>query len=99
MGSKNFLTAVLIAVAYFVVGKIELLFSFPSSDVSPLWPAAGVALAALLVFGWRLWYGVAIGSFVLAVSTGMPVTSAAFVASGNALEALLAVWFLSRFGF
>ena len=48
----------LVAAAYLVAGRIAILIAPPSPFPTLLWPAAGVALAALVVFGVRLWPGV-----------------------------------------
>ena len=37
--------------AYYAVGKLGLIIPFTSGNVSPVWPAAGLALGAVLVFG------------------------------------------------
>ncbi|TXC65967.1 hypothetical protein FSC37_08445 [Piscinibacter aquaticus] len=49
-----------------------------------VWPPAGLAFAALLRFGPRLWPAVAIGAFIVASSTGLILWVAALVALGNA---------------
>jgi len=45
--------------AYFVAGKVGLSTPFTSNNISPVWPAAGVALSAVLLFGYRIWPGIA----------------------------------------
>ena len=41
------------AVAYAVVGLASLLLSISPGFASPLFPSAGIALACVLVYGWR----------------------------------------------
>ena len=55
-----------------------------------MWPPAGIALAALLLFGRRLWPGVAAGALLTNVLHGAPLPVALGVALGNTLEALVA---------
>ncbi len=38
-----------LTVAYFIVGKLALQFAFLNASARPVWPSAGIALAALLV--------------------------------------------------
>ena len=53
---------VLTALAYFVTGLAALKFAIPPAYASPLYPAAGIALASVLVFGRSMLAGVALGS-------------------------------------
>lgn len=61
-----------------------------------VWPPTGLSLAALLLFGSRLWPGVALGAVVANVLTGAPLLVAAGIAVGNTLEALIGAAALSR---
>ncbi|MEM9163898.1 MAG: MASE1 domain-containing protein, partial [Cyanobacteria bacterium P01_F01_bin.4] len=61
---------------------------------SPLWPPAGIALAALLLYGKRLWVGVALGAFWVALGHGQPWGIALTVCFGSALQALAASYIL-----
>src|SRR5438093_13760901 len=55
----------LITVAYFVGGKLGLAVPFTSGNISPVWPPAGIALAGVLVYGYRIWPAVALGAFLV----------------------------------
>nr|HET7857626.1 CHASE domain-containing protein [Caldimonas sp.] len=55
----------LTALAYAVAGAIALVLGVPPGWASPLSPAAGVALASVLVYGWRMLGGVAVGAFAV----------------------------------
>ena len=56
------LTRVVILVAlYFLGGLLGKQASFLSGSIALVWPPAGIALAAILVFGYRFWPGVALG--------------------------------------
>lgn len=50
---------VLVLVAYFVVGVVGLAVPFTSGNVSPVWPASGIALGAILLVGYRIWPAIA----------------------------------------
>lgn len=52
------------AIGYFVGGLIGHLLETPSSQISPIWPPAGVALAAILVYGNRVLPGVFLGALL-----------------------------------
>ena len=51
------------AVAYFLLGYIGQLMAVPPGFATIIWPAAGLALAAVLAFGQRALPGVFIGAF------------------------------------
>jgi PAS domain S-box-containing protein len=87
---------VALAVVYLLLGRLGLAI-IPVEGVAALvWPPTGVALAALLLGGYRLWPGVALGTFVANLWTGVPPLIAGFVALGNALEALTGVFLLRK---
>jgi integral membrane sensor domain MASE1 len=56
MRSRRFRTALtvgILAVLYLATGKLSLRLAFLNASASPVWPPAGIALAALLVLGYR----------------------------------------------
>src|SRR5712692_11216248 len=52
-----------LALIYFVAGKLSLQLAFVNASASPVWPPAGIALAALLLLGYRVWPAIFIGAF------------------------------------
>src|SRR5512134_576836 len=92
---------VVFAAAYFIAGKLGLEFALVHAQVSAVWPPTGVALAVLLLWGYRLWPGVLLGAFLVNVTAGefaIPQTLAALgIAAGNTLEALLGAYLVQRF--
>src|SRR3954447_11017014 len=88
-----------LAAAYAVAGKVGLLFATTQQNVTLVWAPTGIALAALLLGGYRVWPGVALGSFLVNVATQMSLPAALAVACGNTLEAVAGAWLLRRVGF
>ena len=86
---------VLTFAAYFVAGKIGLSSPFTSNNISPVWPASGVALSAVLLFGYRIWPGIWAAAF-LVNWPAIPHLAAVGLASGNTLAALTGVFLLCR---
>jgi integral membrane sensor domain MASE1 len=86
----------ILTILYVGTGKLGLLLALEKGNVTPVWPPTGISLAALLVFGYRLWPGVALGAFLVAASTGVPLLVALGVGVGNTLEALLGAYLLRR---
>ena len=106
-GARPTLLLVLIlAAAYFVLGRLALLLAIPPGFASSVWPAAGLALVALLVAGRRLWPGVLLGSFLVNLPTalGGPVGAdlarvlalSTGIGGGAALQAALGAWAIER---
>ncbi len=84
-----------LALAYYAAAWLGLRVTMVSSNVSPLFPATGVALVGLLLFGYRLWPGIALGAFwATAPDTSLWVGLG--VAVGKTLEAGLAVYLMRR---
>ncbi len=96
-----------LAVVYAVAGRLALLLAIPPGYATAVWPAAGIALACLLLWGYRLWPGVLIGSFIVNVATSWDSSSiaatleslaiAVSIGAGAALQALLGAYLIRRF--
>ena len=83
-----------LAVAYFVLAKLGLTLASLHPSASPIWPPSGLALAAFLLWGNRVWAAVAVGAFMANATTfGSTVTSLA-IAAGNTTEAFVTAWLL-----
>jgi two-component system, NarL family, sensor histidine kinase FusK len=73
------------------------MYAVVGSTVSLVWAPSGIALAALMVFGWRMAIGVALGAFLANVGTGIPLLAAGSIALGNTLGAVVGAMLLLRF--
>ena len=85
-----------VAIAYFLAAKLGLSLATVGVTVTLVWPPSGVAVAAMLLRGRRVWPGVALGAFAANATTGVPLTVALFTAVGNPLEAFVAASLLLR---
>ncbi len=102
---KQISNILLIAVVYFVAARFGLALAYPGTNATPVWPATGIAIAAVLLLGYRIWPGIALGAFavnlLLLTKLQLPETAALAVsfstAIGNTLEALIAVLFIKHF--
>ena len=52
-----------LAAFYFATARLGLLLAIPGGHVTPVWPPSGIALAAMLLRGRRVWPGIWLGSF------------------------------------
>src|SRR5690242_18093586 len=66
---------VAVAVAYYAAGRLALFLAIPPGYATAVWPAAGVALVAILVFGYRVWPGILIGHFCVNLLTAYDISS------------------------
>src|SRR5438105_6604243 len=86
-----------LALIYFIAGKLSLQLAFLHKSASPVWPPAGIALAALLVLGFRVWPALFVGAFLVNLTTLGNIWTSLGIASGNTLEALCGAWLVNRF--
>ncbi|MEG4217584.1 MASE1 domain-containing protein [Microcoleus sp. Pol14C6] len=93
--TRTLLYTGILALAYFVTGKLAAsMLGLVKAEPSPVWPPAGIALAALLLQGRRMWPGIVLGSVLLNSTGGIPsavIVTSAFSVTLQALagEALL----------
>ena len=85
-----------LAGAYFGAARLGLDLAFATTSVTAVWPPTVIALAALLLWGYRLWPGVALGAFLANSWTGIPLYAVLGITLGNTLEALAGAWLLHR---
>jgi hypothetical protein len=87
-----------VALAYFGGAELGLQFSIASANISPIWPPSGIAMAAILLFGYRVVPGIILGSLCFNLSLD-PYNPASFVSvAGETLQAVTAAWLVTRFG-
>jgi PAS domain S-box-containing protein len=94
---KNLAVAASLAAIYFAFGKLGLMFSLMRPSITPVWPPSGIAVAGLLVFGYRVWPGIFLGALAIELTTPCGLGTAFGVAVGNTLESLAAAWLANRF--
>ena len=83
--------------AYFIAGKLgQATTNIRSSNLGPVWPAYGIALAAFLAYGYRVWPGIAASAFLVAFSSAVPPLAAAGQAIGATVAALTGAFLLRR---
>jgi signal transduction histidine kinase len=87
----------ILAVVYVIAGKLGLMLASLHASASPVWPPTGIALAAALLFGYRVWPAIFVGAFLVNVTTAGDVATSFAIATGNTLEALVGAWLVNRF--
>lgn len=94
---KNVATVAGLAVVYFVAGKLGLQLAYVHASATAVWPCTGIAIAALLMFGYRVWPGILIGAFLVNLTTAGSVATSIVIAAGNTLEGLAGCYLVTRF--
>ena len=85
-----------VAVVYVLAARTGLTLDAVSGFASLVWAPTGIALAAVLLAGGRIWPGVFIGALIANVITGAPFLAASGIAAGNTLEAVVGAYALTR---
>ena len=81
----------LVAAAYFGAAKLSLLVAIPPGYATAVWPPSGIAVAALMLGGPRLWPAVWAGSFIANLTIDGALVASSIIATGSTLQALAIV--------
>jgi signal transduction histidine kinase len=85
----------LVALAYYITGRIGLKLAYLDGAVAAIWPPAGLGLAVLFLFGLRLWPGVVIGDLLLG-DFSTPFATVLAQTAGNTVALVVAALALRR---
>ena len=95
----DLLRSIALGIAYYLAARLSLELALVGENITPLWPPTGIALVGFLLFGTRVWPGVAIA----ALAVNLPISESAFAAFvtavGNTLAPIVAAAMLHRVGF
>ncbi|MCY0956910.1 MASE1 domain-containing protein [Streptomyces sp. H27-H5] len=95
------LSILAVALAYYLGGRVGLLqrVVLAGAQVTPLWLPTGIAVAALLWLGPRIWPGIALGTFCVMQTLGPFEPVGLAIVAGNTLAPLCAYAMLRRVDF
>src|SRR5438445_6179793 len=94
---KYLVQIAIVCLAYVVAGKLgQATTNIRSSNLGPVWPAYGVAVAAILVCGYRVWLGLAAGALLVAYYSPVPLIAALGQAAGATVEAITGAFLLNH---
>jgi serine phosphatase RsbU (regulator of sigma subunit) len=88
------ISIVAVAAVYVASGKLGLDLAFTTGSVTAIWPPTGIALAALVLGGYRMWPAVALGALLTNINTGINAGTILGITLGNTLEALVGAYLL-----
>jgi len=95
--SEYLAASLVLLAAYFFSGKLGLKLAFVHANATAVWPPTGIALAGLLVLGYRVWPAIFLGAFLVNITTPSSVAASLGIAAGNTLEGLLGACLVNRF--
>lgn len=90
-------SVILVLVVYFLLGKASLTLASVHPSATAVWLPTGVALAAFLLLGYRIWPGILLGAFLVNLTTAGSVATSIGLAAGNTLEGLAGAYLVNRF--
>ena len=99
MGKKsgNIATIAVLALIYFGAAKLGLSLASVHPSATAVWPPTGIALAAFLVFGYRVWPAIFFGAFLANVTTAGTALTSIGIGIGNTLEGVVGCYLINRF--
>jgi integral membrane sensor domain MASE1 len=94
--ARLLLRLIIVAAAYVAFAKIGFELAFATKQVTAVWPPTGIAVAALLLWGDRVWPGIWLGAFIGNAISDEPLLTAAGIAMGNTFGPLFAALLLRK---
>src|SRR6267154_1665850 len=86
-----------LAAVYYFAAKLGLRFAYINSSVTTVWPPAGIALAAFVLLGYRIWPAILGAAFLANLTTTGAILPSIGIAIGNTGEGLLGAYLVNRF--
>jgi two-component sensor histidine kinase/integral membrane sensor domain MASE1 len=94
---RNFAVLLLgVGATYFVLAKLGLELASVNPSATPIWPPTGFALAAVLLWGYRVWPAIWAAALLANATTAGSVLTSSAIAVGNTAEALVAAYLMRR---
>jgi len=90
------LQLVVVAAAYLAAAAVALSMHPAAGQMAAVWPASGVALASVLLLGFRVWPAVWLGAAIAGVAATSSPLEAALMAAGSTLEAVVGALLVRR---
>ena len=95
--TEQLVPLITVFLAYFIAGKLgQATTNIRSSNLGPVWPAYGIALASFLTYGYRVWPAVIVSAFVVALQGSVSSVAALGQAAGATLATMSGTFLLRR---
>lgn len=93
------LVVLAVTACYAVTAQIGIQWAIVRGQISPLWPAAGVALAVPMLLGVRFWPGITLGALLTNIALGPSLVAVLVISAGNTVGPVLSYLLMRRLGF
>jgi integral membrane sensor domain MASE1/anti-sigma regulatory factor (Ser/Thr protein kinase) len=87
----------ILAITYFAAARLGLTLAVVHPSATPVWPPTGIALASILLLGFRVWPGIFLGAFLANMATAGTVWTSLGIAAGNTLEGLVGAYLVTKY--
>jgi PAS domain S-box-containing protein len=94
---KRLAQSLLVVASTFLAGQIGLRITDLHPPVSPVWPPTGVAFAALILLGYRVWPEIFIAAFLICESASTPLKASVAISIGETVSVLAAAYLVNKF--
>ncbi|HXY19743.1 MAG TPA: MASE1 domain-containing protein [Gemmatimonadales bacterium] len=95
--TREVATYVGLTALYVVAGRLGVVLAFRHPGATTVWPPSGLALAAFLLLGTRIWPAVYAGAFLVSLTHGDGFIPSLFIAVGNTWEGLIGAYLMQRY--
>jgi integral membrane sensor domain MASE1 len=95
--TKNVALFGFLILAYFIAARLGVALALVQPYATPIWFPAGGAVVAFLLFGYRVWPAVFLGSFLGHLSTSGFIALTFVVPIGATIEGLLGAYLVNKF--
>lgn len=96
-GARYVAMCTALALVYIAAGKLGLGFALVHPSVTAVWPPTGIALAAFLLFGTRVWPGILVAAFLVNATTAGNLATSMALGVGNTFEGIVGAALIHRF--
>ena len=96
---KDITVGALLLAVYFFAGKLGLSLAFVNESATAVWPPTGIALAALIILGYRFWPVILLGAFLVNLTTSGSWLPSVGISVGNTLEAVVGAYLVNSLAF
>jgi PAS domain S-box-containing protein len=91
-------SSLVLAAACWALGELAVDIQTHRDIGSLLWSPVGIGLAAIVLWGRRMWLAIAIGTFIPVLSRAPSLLPAVLITTNHVCEVLLGAWLLRRLG-
>lgn len=95
--SRHIAVVAFLTLVYFFTAKFGLSLASVNPSATAVWPPTGIAIAAVILIGFRVWPAIFLGAFFVNLTTAGTVWTSLGIALGNTLEAAIAVYLVNKY--